>query len=99
MRQEAHTLEVLNYTGVAIAGEHDVERLVQIVTDAGVELSHAQFGAFFYNVIREGGEAYTLYALSGVSREAFANFPMPQYGHLRADVSGPRPGTLDRHFE
>ena len=42
------------------------------------QLSHAQFGAFFYNVIREGkGEAYTLCALSGVSREAFAKFPMP----------------------
>jgi len=27
--------------------ELDLERLVQIVTDAGVELSGAQFGAFF----------------------------------------------------
>ena len=78
VRQEARTLEVLNHTGVAIAAEHDVERLLQIVTDAGVELSHAQFGAFFYNDIREGGEAYTLYAFSGVAREAFANFPMPR---------------------
>ena len=74
VREEAHTLEVLNRTGVAIAAEHDLERLVQIVTDAGVELSHAQFGAFFYNVIREGGEAYTLYTLSGAPREAFESF-------------------------
>ena len=41
VRQEARTLEVLNRTGVAIAAELDLERLVQIVTDAGVELCHA----------------------------------------------------------
>ena len=57
------SLEIVNRTGVAVAAEHDLERLVQIVTDAGVELSHAQFGAFFYNALREDGEAYTLYTL------------------------------------
>jgi len=51
---------------------------VQTVTDAGVEISGAQFGAFFYNVINEQGEAYTLYTLSGASREAFATLPMPR---------------------
>ena len=78
LREEAHTLEVLNRTGIAIGAELDLERLVQTVTDAGVELSGAQFGAFFYNVTREGGEAYTLYTLSGAPREAFAKFPMPR---------------------
>src|SRR6202043_40006 len=78
LREEAHTLEVLNRTGIAIGAELGLERLVQIVTDAGVELSGAQFGAFFYNVIREDGEAYTLYTLSGAPREAFAKFPMPR---------------------
>jgi PAS domain S-box-containing protein len=77
-RQEARNLEVLNQTGIAVAAEHDLERLVQMVTDAGVELTHAQFGAFFYNVLREDGEAYTLYTLSGVPRESFARFPMPR---------------------
>lgn len=78
IREEARTLEVLNRTGVAVAAEHDTERLVQLVTDAGVELSHAEFGAFFYNVLKEQGESYTLYTLSGASREAFAKFPMPR---------------------
>jgi PAS domain S-box-containing protein len=78
LRAEAHALEVLNRTGAAVAAEHDLEQLVQMVTDAGVELSGAQFGAFFYNVLREDGEAYTLYTLSGASREAFAKFPMPR---------------------
>ncbi len=77
-RQETRTLEVLNEVGTAVAAEHDLERLVQRVTDAGVELSHAEFGAFFYNVLRDDGEAYTLYTLSGAPREAFEKFPMPR---------------------
>jgi PAS domain S-box-containing protein len=77
-QEEARALEILNNTGVALAAELDLERLVQIVTDAGVELTQAQFGAFFYNVIDKDGESYTLYTLSGVSREAFAAFPMPR---------------------
>ena len=78
LREEARTLEVLNETGVAVAAELDLERLVQLVTDASVELSHAEFGAFFYNVVNDTGEAYTLYTLSGAPRSAFARFPMPR---------------------
>ena len=78
LRQEARYLEILNDTGVAVAAERDLTALVQTVTDAGVQLTHAEFGAFFYNVMREDGEAYTLYTISGVPREAFAKFPMPR---------------------
>jgi PAS domain S-box-containing protein len=74
----AQELAVLNRTGAATAAELDLERVVQTVTDAGVELTGAQFGAFFYNVVNEKGETYTLYALSGVKREAFSRFPMPR---------------------
>jgi PAS domain S-box-containing protein len=77
-REEAHTLELLNRTCVAIAAEHDLERLVQMVTDASVELTHAQFGAFFYNVLRDDGESYMLYALSGASRDDFDRYPQPR---------------------
>ena len=77
-REESHTLDSLNRIGIAVAAEHDLQRLVQMVTDAGVELTHAAFGAFFYNIIDEKGEAYTLYTLSGVPREAFEKFPMPR---------------------
>ncbi len=76
--EEARALEVLNRTGIAVAAEHDLERLVQMVTDAGVELTYAEFGAFFYNVVKADGEAYTLYALSGAPRSAFENYPMPR---------------------
>ena len=43
-----------------------------------LEVTSAQFGAFFYNEINESGEAYQLYTLSGVSVEAFSGFPMPR---------------------
>ena len=78
VREEARTLELLNRTGVAVAAELDVQKLVQMVTDAGVELSHAEFGAFFYNLTTDTGESYTLYTLSGAPREAFEKFPMPR---------------------
>jgi PAS domain S-box-containing protein len=78
LREEARALEVLNRTGVAIGADLDLERLVQTITDAGVELSGAQFGAFFYNVVKSNGESYTLYTLSGAPREAFDRFPMPR---------------------
>ena len=78
IREERRALEILNRAGSALAAETDLQRLVQIVTDAGVELSGAEFGAFFYNVTNEIGENYMLYTLSGAPLEAFANFPMPR---------------------
>ncbi|MBW7968819.1 GAF domain-containing protein [Bradyrhizobium sp. BR 10289] len=76
-KSERH-LRILNDTGASVARERDLEKIVQIVTDAGVELSGAQFGAFFYNVLTPDGGSYMLYALSGVPRSAFENFPMPR---------------------
>ncbi len=35
LRDEAHLLETLNRVGQAVAAELDLERVVQIVTDAG----------------------------------------------------------------
>jgi PAS domain S-box-containing protein len=74
----AQELAVLNRAGASIAAGLDLDRIVQTVTDAGVELTGAQFGAFFYNVMNDKGESYTLYTLSGAPREAFARFPMPR---------------------
>jgi PAS domain S-box-containing protein len=78
VREERRALEVLNRAGSALAAETDLKRLVQIVTDAGVELTGAQFAAFFYNVENERGESYMLYTVSGAPAEAFAKFPMPR---------------------
>ncbi len=76
--EERRALGILNRAGSALAGETNLQKLVQIVTDAGVELSGAEFGAFFYNVLDEKGESYMLYTLSGAPIEAFSKFPMPR---------------------
>jgi PAS domain S-box-containing protein len=78
LRERTRALEILNRAGADLARENDLEKVVQLVTDAGVELTGAQFGAFFYNVVNPSGESYMLYTLSGVPREAFSKFPMPR---------------------
>lgn len=78
LRAETRLLETLNDTGAVLASDLDLERVIQRVTDAGVELSGARFGAFFYNSDDAEGESYMLYTLSGVERSAFENFPMPR---------------------
>jgi PAS domain S-box-containing protein len=78
LREETRTLEILNRTGAILAADLDLERIVQTVTDAATELSGAQFGSFFYNVINDKGESHTLYTISGVPRAAFAKFPLPR---------------------
>ncbi len=71
-------LEVLNCISTATIAEQDPEKVTQLVTDAGVELTGAAFGAFFYHVVNEAGERMMLYTLSGAHRDAFAGFPMPR---------------------
>ncbi|HEX8287747.1 MAG TPA: ATP-binding protein [Pyrinomonadaceae bacterium] len=74
-REESETLLRI---GQIISAELDLHKIVQAVTDAATEITGAQFGAFFYNVLDEKGASYMLYTLSGVPREAFSNFPMPR---------------------
>ena len=70
--------EKLSAVGAMVASTLDREIVVQKVTDAATDLTHAEFGAFFYNVRDESGDTYMLYALSGAPREAFAHFPQPR---------------------
>jgi len=72
------TAELLNRISPMISSELDAERLTQTITDLATEVTGAQFGAFFHNVVNQNGEEYLLYTLSGVPREAFAHFPMPR---------------------
>ncbi len=111
LEDERQTLEILNRTGAAVAAELDLERVVQLVTDAGVELTGARFGAFFYNVLNEAGEAFMLYTLSGAERSDFENFGMPRAtavfkptfdgdGAIRSDdiLADPRYGRSAPHY-
>jgi PAS domain S-box-containing protein len=78
LREQTETLETVNRIGSLLAAELDLEKLVQALTDAATELTGAQFGSFFYNVLDARGESYMLYTLSGVPRAAFEKFPMPR---------------------
>ena len=78
-QEQARIAEQLREVGVTIAASLDQDTIVQKVTDTATSLTRAEFGAFFYNVVdRKSAESYTLYTLSGASKEAFANFPQPR---------------------
>ena len=79
LRDHAANTTKLGEVGAVVASTLDREMIVKKVTDTATELTHAEFGAFFYNVRdQHTGDAYMLYALSGAPREAFANFPHPR---------------------
>jgi signal transduction histidine kinase len=75
---ERMALAKLNAIGRTIASELDHERIAQIAIEAATELTRAQFGAFFYNVSDHRIESYTLYAIAGMPREAFAKLGLPR---------------------
>ena len=97
-REHAANTEKLGEVGAVVASTLDRETIVQKVTDIATELTHAEFGAFFYNVTDpESGDAYMLYTLSGAPREAFAKFPAASRdGGVRADISRRRTGAARR---
>ena len=88
MLEDRRALSTLNTAAASMAGELDLARLVQTVTDAGVALTGAQFGAFFYNTLNAEGEIYMLYTLSGVDRSEFDKFPMPRNTAVFAPTFG-----------
>lgn len=78
LKESLEVVETINRMGNKLSAELDQKKLVQEVTDAATTLSKAEFGAFFYNLINEKGESYTLYTVSGVPIENFSKFPMPR---------------------
>lgn len=76
--KSAEMIQTIHQIGQVLSAELDLQKLVQAVTDIATELVRAQFGAFFYNVIDQEGERYTLYTISGVPASAFDRFPMPR---------------------
>lgn len=88
LREQTRTLEILHRVSCALVAEQGLERVVQLVTDAGNELCGGEFGAFFYNVSDDKGESYTLYTITGVPREEFSRFPMPRNTEIFAPTFG-----------
>jgi PAS domain S-box-containing protein len=77
-RRAQRAVETLNRVNTALAGEHDLERLVQMMTDAGVELTSASVGAYFHNEMDESGERLHLFTLSGADRDDFIGLGRPR---------------------
>ncbi len=76
--EKTEALETISRIGQRLSGRTELTALVQAFTDEATLLAGAQFGAFFYNTVSDKGESHTLYAISGVSRAAFEQFPLPR---------------------
>ncbi len=70
--------ETLNKVGALVTSESRSHASRSGRDRCGDRGDGAEFGAFFYNLLDESGESYTLYTISGVPREAFSKFPMPR---------------------
>lgn len=77
-RQNEQALTELNLVAGSVLAELRIEPLMQVVTDAAVRVSGAQFGAFFHHAVADNGDLLPLYAISGAPREAFSKFPLPR---------------------
>ena len=87
LREETRTLEILNATGTLLAGQLELEHVLQAVTDAATDVSGAGFGAFFYNATNDDGDRCQLYTVSGAPREALRAFrPAARVRPVRADL-------------
>lgn len=75
---DAEVVGLLQAVGRRLMAQLDLDALVQDATETATKATGAAFGAFFYNLIDDNGESYTLYTLAGVPRAAFERFPMPR---------------------
>jgi signal transduction histidine kinase/CheY-like chemotaxis protein len=78
LEEQRRDLELLNRTGAMLGGNLDLESLVQAITDAGTQLTGAEFGAFFHTIKDPTGGMFALYTLSGAPREAFERLGHPR---------------------
>ena len=79
LRSEAETL---NEVALGLVSELDLDALMQKVTDAGARLTGARYGFFFHDTVDDRGDAYLLFALAGVTRDAFAAANLPRAQEL-----------------
>ncbi len=82
-------IATLDRLGLTLAGHLDLRRLVKAVTDAGVAVTGAAFGAFLY---RDATGVWT-HCVSGAPPEAFVDFPLSQDAEA---FGSPFQGTVSR---
>src|ERR1700759_3973738 len=91
--QERRSLQILNRAGSALAIETDLTRLVQIVTDTGVELTGAEFGAFSKFPMPRNTQVFApTFSGEGIVRSDDITED-PRYGH-----NAPRKGMPEGHL-
>jgi PAS domain S-box-containing protein len=78
LREESRTLETLNQIGTSLAAELDLEKLAQAVTEAGRQVTGAQFGEFSYKHLNGHEEPFAVHT-SGAPGEAFERLPQPHH--------------------
>jgi CheY-like chemotaxis protein len=82
LKEEAKSLELLHRASVAIAAELDLERVVQLATDAATEIAGGAFGSFFYQQVDDGSDN------KAMRSETFSKRPMPRDPILLAPTFG-----------
>jgi len=71
-------LELVVQTGLLLEKNLDLQSLAQTVTEAGLRLCGAEFGALFYNATNADGERDLLFTFSGLDRENLSKLPIPR---------------------
>jgi signal transduction histidine kinase/CheY-like chemotaxis protein len=82
-------IATLDRLGLTLAGQLDLERLVRAVTDAGVAVTGAAFGAFLYR----GTSGVWTHFVSGAPPDTFVDFPLAQDAEA---FGSPFQGTASR---
>ena len=70
-------LRLLIDTGLLLARETSLDVIVQAALDAGLELSDAAFGAFFYHSVGADGVPQQLFKISGNDAQRLNGFSIP----------------------
>jgi PAS domain S-box-containing protein len=76
LAEQVEIIDTVNRLVQTLAGELDLHKLVQALTEAATDISGAQIGVLFYSVLNAEGESCSVSTTSGVPREAFADFSM-----------------------
>ncbi len=78
-------LRLLVETGILLASERSLDVIVQAALDAGLHLSDARYGAFFYSNTGDDSKSYSLYKLAGPDLNIFAALPEPHCTDIPTD--------------
>jgi PAS domain S-box-containing protein len=83
--QNERRLRLLIETGILLASERSLDVIVQAALDAGLRLSNARYGSFFYRTTDDHGNSYSLYKVAGPESNVFAPAPNPHCSDLHKE--------------